>query len=633
MVGRSRRGQLAFGPRDEKGFTEARDELVDAVAARTRGDGWVASHMLDLKWRYLDGDLARWTRADLDAVLLELLPAKVVVDQKDVDVIVPHAAVLLDELDRRGVLEGERMEVLEEHLVEIADGVHAAMHDPAGFGIAKTLATMMAAEGVDVGDAAAVQAFMERFNAQPEHVRRALLPLPQDLPPPQERRLPALVPASDEELAAAARATQMLQWLDGFVAFVGSGRKLTQKGNLTLADGRALVAQLQTGDGLDEAIGGHTFRTTSTAELGTLHLVFRLARAAGFVKVRRGKVEPTKRAGTLATDPVGSWLRAFDALLDVGILDHHYDKATYFVPPWLEALDDNVPELLMALYSAPAPVDIEDLADGLTAALDTQYDGLASMNPWSQVPGRNLRTIFRRLEQLGAVTVTDVVNEPAPFGYVEERRGSVTLTELGKVAVQRLAERSGVHAPSAGAYRGLDAAALLDAVASVDPSSALDESLAWLAARDPGEAVAELAAALDARPYDPQTAMVAFGLFGKAGPQVAGPAVSSLRRDDELGALAALWLIQHDLEPHPTAPELVALAAVDVFGPEDAATAVVGNFEVADQLAIVVHAAGRGTPAAVALLDVLGRGAGSPVVAKAARKELFRLRSRRASGH
>jgi len=53
-------------------------------------------------------------------------------------------------------------------------------------------------------------------------------------------------------------------------------------------------------------------------------LVFRWARKSGFVKVRRGGVEPTRRAVRLARDPLAAWERAFAGLLDVGIIQHHY---------------------------------------------------------------------------------------------------------------------------------------------------------------------------------------------------------------------------------------------------------------------------------------------------------------------
>ncbi len=67
--------------------------------------------------------------------------------------------------------------------------------------------------------------------------------------------------AAKSELAGQVRA---------FVHWVGTGRKLTQTGRITLADARTLVAELGTDDEIDPTIGDRVFRTTSSQEL--LHL-------------------------------------------------------------------------------------------------------------------------------------------------------------------------------------------------------------------------------------------------------------------------------------------------------------------------------------------------------------------------
>jgi hypothetical protein len=53
------------------------------------------------------------------------------------------------------------------------------------------------------------------------------------------------------------------------VGWVGTGRKLTQTGRVTLADARALVEVLDTGDRMDPVIGDRTFKTKSSEELYT----------------------------------------------------------------------------------------------------------------------------------------------------------------------------------------------------------------------------------------------------------------------------------------------------------------------------------------------------------------------------
>jgi hypothetical protein len=73
--------------------------------------------------------------------------------------------------------------------------------------------------------------------------------------------------APDERLAAAAAEAEPLRRLRVFTGRVGTGRKLTQTGRITLADARELVRLLGTGDVIDPKIGDRVFRTTSSEEL------------------------------------------------------------------------------------------------------------------------------------------------------------------------------------------------------------------------------------------------------------------------------------------------------------------------------------------------------------------------------
>ena len=85
-----------FGPDDQEAFEAARDQIVaEFELAGGRQFGRVAEQVLDLKWSYLDGDLERWSTEDVEAILLEVYPAKVLLDEKQVGEVPAGFAALL----------------------------------------------------------------------------------------------------------------------------------------------------------------------------------------------------------------------------------------------------------------------------------------------------------------------------------------------------------------------------------------------------------------------------------------------------------------------------------------------------------------------------------------------------------
>lgn len=95
----------------------------------------------------------------------------------------------------------------------------------------------------------------------------------------------------------------MLARFEALVTFYGSGRKLTQTGQPTLADAKGLVALLGTRDRIDETFGDRTFKTRSAAELPELGFTIRWALAAGALRKERGKLRATAAWGSLGNKP------------------------------------------------------------------------------------------------------------------------------------------------------------------------------------------------------------------------------------------------------------------------------------------------------------------------------------------
>lgn len=97
-----------------------------------------------------------------------------------------------------------------------------------------------------------------------------------------------------------------------------AGRKLTQTGQLTLADARHLVDLLGTGDEIDPVIGERVFHTRSSAALPHLAIVVAWAKAAGLVRVVRGRLVPVKKNQRLIDQPVQLWSAMFAAVDRLG---------------------------------------------------------------------------------------------------------------------------------------------------------------------------------------------------------------------------------------------------------------------------------------------------------------------------
>src|SRR5215207_9324944 len=123
---------------------------------------------------------------------------------------------------------------------------------------------------------------------------------------------------SDEDLAVAAASARALRQVTALTRWVGTGRKLTQTGQLTMADARHLVGLLDTGDEIDPVIGERVFRTRSSAELPGLAVVLAWAKAAGLVRVVHGRLIPVKKNQRLLDQPTQLWAAMFAAFDQLG---------------------------------------------------------------------------------------------------------------------------------------------------------------------------------------------------------------------------------------------------------------------------------------------------------------------------
>lgn len=641
---------LVFGCDDEDGFFAARSSLLELFerwlvddqrrsereAAEVAGEAGVA---LDWKWSYGDGDLGRWQTQDVAEFLLEWCPRKLSVSPAGCRSIPAALTAFTAFLGATGRLAPGSAPVaaLSEAVTMVSDDFVVAMGDPSNFGLAKSLFSSAVADGVDLDDTDQVQQWIAEFNARPMEDRRQVIPGPA-VSPPRRPAMPPVALPDDDEVAAARADAPILAMFATFSQFFGEGRKLTQTGNITLADARALVDVLATGDVMDERIGDRTFRTRSSAELPRLRQIFAWAKKAGVVRVVHGKLVATKRGLAMAGAPAAFFDRAVDALLAMGPLASQRNPDGWFAWPEVDQLLDRlVVHLLAGPYVAQRPLPIADLAG---VAADAVLEGFVFPSLGDDDVARRVGTdvvdIVDALELAGVVRRSGTVDPADDELWVSRRRqgGHVELTPAGVATTHRLLAEAGYEVPVAGRFADASATELLLATDPDDLSVLLGEIEAWRRRREPAQAAAELAHAVRELD-DPALRHLALVVMADIGTEIAGPEVRELAADPRLRGLALCWLVDRGLEDPAELfdPEDVGWF-VDVLaqrlvtaGPQGLCDtlALAGNHDA--QVAVLRRLWRSPSTATDTVLAAIGTVHPTKTVAKAARKARFQRRS------
>lgn len=642
--------RLEFGPDEDDGFYAARSVLVERFerwltddraedgisAGELAGDAGLA---LDWKWSYGDGDLARWQTSDVAEFLLEWCPRKLSVSQADCLSIPVALAALTEFLESEGLLAAgsSPAAALGDTVASLSREFVTAMGDSSNFGLAKSLFGAAAGDGIDLSDAEQLQEWIDDFNARPEEERRRIIP-DTTLARPARPALPPVAMPDDAEVPASKEAAPILAMFAAFAVYVGEGRKLTQTGNLTLADARALVELLGTGDAMDPQIGDRTFKTRSSAELPRLRMIFTWARKAGVVRVARGHVIATKQGLALVTKRAGFFDRAVDALLAIGPLASQRDPDAWLAWPDVnDLLDRFVVHLLTGPYVAQRPVPIDDLVSVATdAVLDAFEFPSLSDDQVARHVGIDVIDIMDALALAGVVRRAGMPDPGDPESTARRRRhgGTVELTAAGTATTRRLLLDAGYDAPTAGRFAQSSATELLVGTDLDDFPTLWGEIEAWRRQREPAQAAAELAAAVREL-QDPALRNLALAVMGDMDPDVAGPEVRRLAAEPETRGFATCWLVDHGLEgPQALFDPSDVSWFVDVLA-QRLVTA--GPDGLCDTLALAgshdaqIEVLGRlwRTPSTATdtVLAAIGELHPTKVVAKAARKASFQRRS------
>ncbi len=644
--------RLELGPDDDDGFIEARTVLLQRfeqwLTDRVTEDHIDAAEMaddaglaLDWKWGYGDGDLARWQTSDVAEFLLDWCPRKLGVSQDDCLSIPSAFVALMTFLETEGLLApgSSTTATLAEATAGMSLDFVSAMGDPSNFGMAKSLFGAAEADGVDMSDPDQLQEWINEFNAGPEEDRRRIIPTTALSRPPRPLMPPVALP-DDVEVAESKAAAPVLAMFAAFASYVGNGRKLTQTGNLTPADARALVELLETGDVIDAQIGDQTFKTQSSAELPRLGLIFRWARKAGVVRVVHGRVVATKQGLALSKNRAGSFDRAVDALMALGPLSSQRDPRGWMAWPDVNTLLDRIVlHLLTGPYIMQRPMPIDDLIQvAVEAVLDAFEFASLDDERVARVVSRDVVDIMDALVLAGMVQRADLPEPADSESTVGRRRhgGTVGLTDAGIVTTRLLLIDSGYDAPIAGRFAQLSATELFVSLEPEDFTILVGELEAWRRRRSPAQAAADLAVAVrDLK--DPILANLALAVMADMDLDVAAPEVRRLATEPETRGFASCWLVDQGLEDPKTLfdPNDVSWF-VDVLAQR---LVIAGPDGLCDTLALAgshdaqIEVIGRlwrsPSTATENVLAVIGDVHPTKVIAKAARKAHFQHRSRR----
>jgi hypothetical protein len=386
--------------------------------------------------------------------------------------------------------------------------------------------------------------------------------------------------APREELAGAARVAPLLRAARDTARWAGSGCGTSGDGQLVPEQAAAAAAELE----------------LTPAELDT---AWRVAVATGMLQLAGGRARPGGRADVLSSDNAEEVLAAWDDALAVML--------------GAEDLDG----MATALYTVGGPVKMDALFEAYVAAAGS----LETAGGGEPDQGAGLSSALEALADLGVVELG-----------TEEAAGAltVTLSRLGVWGVHRRLRAQGWHVPVLGSGARGDAAALLATLASCDVEDGEAEIAAWLAARTPEQAAAELIEA--ARQGSPGLRGAGFAVLDRIGAE-AVPAVRAALDDPVLHAHAAVWLHEHgeeaELGPGDRAWLLVDLGAglLEEADPQDVVAELLPDVPPAAQAELVAGLWEVSHPGVTDLLTALSEHHPDPAVARAARKAAFKARS------
>ena len=636
---------------DEDAFYATRDLLLDEFDRwrsdrGERDDGMVVSNaslFLDWRYSYSSGVLNDYDGADVREFLIEWCPRKLTAPADMASGLCQAVGGFVQFMAATGRLVGggRRADALTAYAKELAPEVRRTMSDPSNFGMAKSLFGGALGDLPDADDMEGLQALLDQkmaeFNALSYEERKALTD-PHMQPPSelQRRELNFVhIPPPAAKVTAAATSAPIAGKIEALRDYLGAeGKALTEKGNLKLVDGRALVELLDTGDAVDQTYGDRTVKTTSTQELRWLQLIVGLAKAAGAVRVNRRRLVPVK--AWEKRDPADRCSAVLAAAVDEGPLwmlfhDSYTDNVIK------ELGDESLVHWLTMLLPADA-VPFDDIAETVRRVVTQQ---VAPQQPYwtedriAESATDDLAWLIEMMELLGVVRWDDREEIPDDkFRTTYPRGGSLSLTDLGKYAVPKLAHEAGYEFRTVDDLDRAAPAALFDAMNEVDEEDLPGVIGSWRSDLGPGER-ARLVADAVLHADSAQHRLAGMAVLERLGIEESAPYVRELL-DSPVGGHAASWLLAHDqADPDELAHYIDIAFLVDVLAacqdtPEVMCELFCKPSPLGGPYELLEQVWRNDAPETAAVLETLGQHLSDARLAKAARKALFKHRSRAA---
>jgi hypothetical protein len=620
--------RMSYTVEDEDAFQVRRDEVLDDYA------GWLAaSHVsdaqagdaglaMDWKWGYQDGELGRWTVADLEEFLLGWCPRKLSMPAEQCAGFPSSIRAFMTFLAARGLLApgSGTLPQLQRWCERNTSRFVTKMADPAHYGLAKGLFAGAGGlePGMDLNDGTLAE-MMQQINAMlPDGIDE--LPTitvgPATLPEPQVRA----------ESAAAAPVLAQLHQLWEFCA--APGRPLTKKGNLRLADARHLVEALDTGD-VTDAVGDYQRALHSVEELPMLSWLVELAIDARVLRRHQGHLVAVARWRELS--PVEAIDRLVDAAVEAG-LSGDLSPSPLWMSDVQDLIDEGVGRLLAELIdwqAAGKPVPMDELTELMVEGVVRSFSGLNEFQ--LDIVRDWVCDQLDRLEALGVITL----HVPTEGSDTEAQGDIVELTPAGVPVAVRFAEELGIIVLSRPDPATATARDLVELIERLEPELWLADAGAWVAHRGAGPAAREIVGVLNNAETPAPVVLAVLTQLDELVGEHAIPAVKTMLNGPHDGFAVQLLMSAGALDPTGLDPDRLLRAGIglmvvtyDVGGPEDLlATLAAGDCGPDEQAALLEHFWRTEHSRVAELLEVIGEHHPDKRVVKSARKALLRHRS------
>ena len=459
--------------------------------------------LLDLMRDYLGIDTpADLGRGDLEELLLHVYPRKItVLDRADAEDTIPAVRDFLAYLAESGEMTAGAVRQLERELDKIAPRFADAVMDPSNWGTARSFVQAMAADGVDMGDQAAIDRWIAAFNARVDPADgmfgageddgediglKEAFGLPDRLPP---MRLPA-----EAELAGMARDASLPGRLRALAAWLGTGRVVTE--NAELGGGDAAEASAALGLGV--------------RDIPRLDYYWHLALDAEFIELDEDETHAIPGEAAQAwqdgddDEVLDIWEMLFALVMDtlevIASLDPRRSRE-------LDFFGQGAALAVTLFLARPDGLPVAEVSEVIRdAAVDELAPAHAekTWQSWARAHGDPARLLLDQTVAVGAVRISD-----------SENGDLARLTPLGLAAIRKQLADSEVEVPLLPPADQMTAADLLAMADSASEEEFEAETAAWLAHRTPESAAKHLLSA--AVESDPVSRMLAVGVVTEFG--------------------------------------------------------------------------------------------------------------------